>query len=168
MRNLWKTNTWNLTKEQTLQKANGKVLPPKCDQHEKCSRPGGKGNEAGQLFGASDRMPTHGNTSAGLIGERLSVLRKNLGALSRKMMGEEIRQCPGAPFEICPAYPYLPLKNGIECKFLPFSWKASHSDRIVLTVNINFKNENTRVKSLNTNTIKQRDTTNGRTISRIS
>lgn len=88
-----------------MQKANGKVLPPKCDQHQKCSRPGEKGNEARQLFGASNRMPTHGNTSARLIGERLSVLRKNLGALSRKMMGEEIRQCPYAPFETYPAYP---------------------------------------------------------------
>lgn len=88
-----------------MQKANGKVLPPKCDQHEKCSRPGGKGNEAGQLFGASDRMPTHGNTSAGLTGERLSVLRKKSGSLEQKNDGWRDKAMPRCPFEICPACP---------------------------------------------------------------
>lgn len=44
--------------EQTPYQSTCKVLLQKCDQHQRCSRPGGKGIRAGQLSGATNRIST--------------------------------------------------------------------------------------------------------------
>lgn len=78
--------------EEQTANARRKVLPQKCHDCQRGTRPGGKKLGAGQLPAAADRMTA------------CQPLSRGLEARAEKWMGEQRRQCPRVLTWKCPAH----------------------------------------------------------------